>query len=149
MQTLVSVSLHLRELKLQGSSGLGLCYQTDSYEFAMFYCATCWRETDDHNGLWDAWILLKPVPYLRAQSLSAWKRHCGGFSGYGTQALGTWAQLLWCMGLVALWHIGSFQKAWNYVLYIGRQIPVHYAAREVTTTKTLYSICTALWKRSW
>ena len=109
MLTLVSVSLHLHGSKLQGSSGLGLCYQADSCEFAMFYCATCWGKTDDLNGLWDAWIPLKPAPYLRAQSLSAWGPRCGGSSGYGTQAVGTCAQQLWCMGLAVLWHTGSFQ----------------------------------------
>ena len=51
----------------------------------------------------------------------AWASHCSGFSCCGARALGTraqqlWlagsraqAQLLWCTGLVAPWHVGSSQ----------------------------------------
>ena len=49
-------------------------------------------------------------------SCSEQASHCGAFS-CGAQALGhecfsrycTWAQQLWCKGLVALWHVGSSQ----------------------------------------
>ena len=34
----------------------------------------------------------------------AWASHCGGFSCWGAQA-----QQLWCVGSVALWHVGSSQ----------------------------------------
>ena len=64
--------------------------------------------------------------------------HCGGFSCCTAKALGcmglvVWlvgskaqAQYLWCMGLVALWHIQSSQtRDQTCVSYIGRQILYH------------------------
>ena len=83
---------------------------------------------------------------------TAWASHCGGFSCCTTWALGTqasvvvalglqqlWltgsraqAQQLWCMGLVAPWHVGSSQtRARTCVPYIGRWILNHCATREV------------------
>ena len=45
---------------------------------------------------------------------------------------GTWAQYLWCTGLVAPWHVGSSQtRARTRVPCIGRQILNHCATREV------------------
>ena len=35
-------------------------------------------------------------------SCGAWASHCGGFFCFRAQALGVWAQWLWCAGLVAL-----------------------------------------------
>jgi len=41
------------------------------------------------------------------------------------------AQCLWCMGLVVLWHVGSFQtRDWTCVSCIGRQTLYHWATRE-------------------
>ena len=52
---------------------------------------------------------------------------CAGFS-----SCGTWAQQLWCVGLVALWHVGSFwTRAGTHVPCIGRWILNHCATREV------------------
>ena len=33
--------------------------------------------------------------------VAVWASHCSGFFGCRGQAMGTWAQYLWCMGLVA------------------------------------------------
>ena len=41
-------------------------------------------------------------------------------------------QKLWCMGLVALWHVGSSQtRDQTRVPYIGRWILIHCTTREV------------------
>ena len=43
-----------------------------------------------------------------------------------------WLQQLWHMGLVALWHVGSFwTRDQSLVLCTGRRIPIHCATREV------------------
>ena len=52
---------------------------------------------------------------------------CTSFSSCGTQA-----QKLWCMGLIALRHVGPSQtRAQTHVPCIGRQILNHSATREV------------------
>ena len=76
--------------------------------------------------------------------------HCSGFSCCRAWALGVWAsvvvarvfsscgsgsrvqaQQLWCMGLVAPWHVGSSQtRAQTHVPCIGRRILNHCATRE-------------------
>ena len=45
---------------------------------------------------------------------------------------GTWAQWLWCMGLVAPWHVKSYwTRDQTHVPYIERQILNHWTTREV------------------
>ena len=45
-----------------------------------------------------------------------------------------WAQQLWCIGLAALWHVGSSQIRYQTrVPYIGRQILNHWTSREIST----------------
>ena len=56
----------------------------------------------------------------------------GGFSGCRVQALGEWAQSLWCTGLAAPWHVeSSWTKDWTSVPCIGRWTPIHCTTRDV------------------
>ena len=57
--------------------------------------------------------------------------HCRGLSRCGAQAPDAQAQYLWLTGLVAPWHVGSYQtRARTRVPCIGRQILNHCATRE-------------------
>ena len=67
-------------------------------------------------------------------SCGAWASYCGDFSCCGAQALEPRLQSLWHMGLVALQHVeSSWPRDRTRVLCIGRQIPIHYTTREVTS----------------
>ena len=49
-----------------------------------------------------------------------------GHRAFGPQWLQHWAQWLWCMGLVAPWHMGSFgTRSQTHVSCIGRLILYH------------------------
>ena len=63
---------------------------------------------------------------------SAWPSHCGGFSCCGARALGCVGLSSWAQRLVAPQHVGSSRtKDRTCVPCIGRQIPNHWATREV------------------
>ena len=78
-----------------------------------------------YSSLWCAGFSLWWLHLL--QSMGS---RCMGFSSCGRRAQYLWlagfraqAQQLWCMGLVALWHVGSSQtRAETCVLFTGRQI---------------------------
>ena len=59
--------------------------------------------------------------------------HCSGFSYWGAQALGAWAQYLWpTMGLVVPHHVESSQiRNQTRVPCISRQVLNHWASKEV------------------
>ena len=65
--------------------------------------------------------------------------HCGGLSRYGAQApgpagsrsRGTWAQRVWCTGLIAPGHVwSSWIRNWTCISCIGMGILNHLATRE-------------------
>ena len=65
--------------------------------------------------------------FVAAQALRCcvWASHCGGLSSSEVQT----QQL--CMGLVALWHVGSsLIRDWTRVLCIGRPVLIHWTTRE-------------------
>ena len=56
----------------------------------------------------------------------------------GFSSCGTWAQQLWLMGLVALWHVGSSRtRDWTRAPCIGRWILNHLLYAELLTENTL------------
>ena len=65
---------------------------------------------------------------------------CMGFNNYSTWVLQlqlagsrAWAQQIWCTGLGAPWHVESSQtRNQTCVLCISKQIPIHWATREVS-----------------
>ena len=65
---------------------------------------------------------------------------CMGFNNYSTWVLQfqlagfrAWAQQIWCTGLGAPWHVESSQtRDQTCVLCISKQIPIHWATREVS-----------------
>ena len=69
-----------------------------------------------------------------------WASHCGGFSGCRAQV-----QVLWCICLIALQHVGSSQtRGWTYVPCIARWILNHWTTREVQG----YGSIESKWKMS-
>ena len=67
-------------------------------------------------------------------SWCAWASHCGGLFHCRAQAVGTWAQKLWCTGPVSLRHVeSSWTKDQTGVPRIGRQTRNHWTTREVPT----------------
>ena len=58
--------------------------------------------------------------------------HRGGFSCWGTRALGTWALVVVVHRLVAPQHVGSsLTRDQTHVSYIGRWTVIHWTTREV------------------
>ena len=84
-------------------------------------------------GLWCAGFPLQRPPRCGAQTLG-----CPGFVGCGTWTGYLWlpgsrapARQLWCVGLGALWHVGSSQiRDRTCVSCISRWILYHWATRE-------------------
>lgn len=75
------------------------------------------------RGLSSSCIRQELLPSCRAS-------HCGGFSCGEAQALGSWAQKLWCMDLIAPQHVGSFRtRNQTHVSLIGRQ-SLYYSHQE-------------------
>ena len=64
---------------------------------------------------------------------------CSSFSCCRTHALGVWAQWLWCMGLVAPWHVeSSWTRDQTHVPCFGRWILIQCAGREVLASPHLH-----------
>ena len=56
---------------------------------------------------------------------------------HGLSSCSTWAQQMWCTGLVALWRVGSSQtRDQTCVSCIGRRILYHWATKEVPSMYT-------------
>ena len=82
-----------------------------------------WRATV--HGVAKSLIWLSDWTELNWGLLSscAWASHCGHFSFWGAVALGTWAQQLWHVGLLAPWHEGySWIRDQTHVCCIARWI---------------------------
>ena len=87
-------------------------------------CYRLWAFSSCEEQGW--WLGVATLP------CSAWVSHCSGFSCYGAWPLGSWAQHLWHMGLVAPRHVeSSWTRDRSCVPSLGRRILNHWTTREV------------------
>ena len=100
-------------------------------------CCACFFLVEESEGY--SVVVVGRLLIAVASRCGAWAWGHVGFSSCGTWALslqipGSRAQAkqLWCMGLVALHHVGSSQiQDWTHVSCVSRRILYHWATRVV------------------